>query len=154
MVLAHGIGPKLGWSLVGHSLSLCSILHPCIYCRKDNFLGGFVYLVIHWSFCLATEGGLFRFYTLNAVNHSYELSPLMLGCLPYPRSLSLPGDAPYSTTLSFADFHLFSWPSGHSSCPYTHLILNPVFFSLSPLPPSSILQSASSIGGRIAPLMG
>ena len=44
----HGMGLHLGQSLVGHSLSLCSIFVPALLVRLDKFwvegfVGGFVY---------------------------------------------------------------------------------------------------------------
>jgi hypothetical protein len=53
--------------------------------------------------------------------------------------LSCPGDIPTFSPLSIADFHSFSWPSSHLSCPSQHLILNPPFPSLLPsLPAPSV----------------
>jgi hypothetical protein len=46
------------------------------------------------------------------------LPSLILECLPYARSLSDSGDAPTSPTLSVADFHSFTWPSGHATSQY------------------------------------
>lgn len=51
-------------------------------------------------------------------------SPTMiLRCLPYPKYLASPGDAPHLPPLSVADS--FSCPSGNLPCPSQHMILNP-----------------------------
>jgi hypothetical protein len=78
-----------------------------------------VFLSLHWGSCF------FRFHIPNALSHS-SISPLILGCLPYPRLLSSSGDAPTSPSypLSFANFYSFSWSSDNLSCPYPYLILN------------------------------
>ena len=88
-MLAHGIDLKLGWLLVSHSLTLCSLLRACISYRQvkfwvESFVGGLVSLIAplgflsgyrrwllqvpyphSWAFCLRTD----------------TLSP---GCLPHP----------------------------------------------------------------------
>ena len=48
-MLAHGIDLKLGWLLVSHSLTLCSLLRACISYRQvkfwvESFVGGLVSL--------------------------------------------------------------------------------------------------------------
>jgi hypothetical protein len=50
---------------------------------RISFVGWLVSLLLHWGSCLERGGSLF-----NAVSHSQ-------GCLPNPRSLSLPGNSPY-----------------------------------------------------------
>ena len=59
--------------------------------------------------------------------------PLILGHLLYAKSPACPGDThhPYSLV---ADFHSFTWPSGHFFCLSPHLTLNttPQFPSRSP----------------------
>ena len=97
-MLDHRLGLKLGQVLVGHSLSLCYIHSSFISCRQDklwveNFVGELVSLSLHWSSCLATGGGLLRVHITNAESQ-IRTPPLILGCLTYPRSQSLPGDAP------------------------------------------------------------
>jgi hypothetical protein len=74
-MLAHGMSLKLGWLFVGHSLSLCSILHACISYRQNKFgvkgfVGELVSLSFHWGSCLATGGGLFRIHIPHVVSHS------------------------------------------------------------------------------------
>jgi hypothetical protein len=88
-------------------------------------------------------------------------APEFLGNLPYPRSLtSWRWKPPPHTSLSAADFHLFSWPSVHLSCPSPNLILKlPLPLCLPPtpvpflcLPPMAVLFpllreiQASSLG--------
>jgi hypothetical protein len=54
-----------------------SLLPPCAYiiCRQDkfwveSFVGGLVSQSLHWSSCLATGFGFFRFHIPNVVSHS------------------------------------------------------------------------------------
>ena len=37
MTFAHGMGLKLGWLLVGYSLSLQPIAHACNFCTQSKF---------------------------------------------------------------------------------------------------------------------
>jgi hypothetical protein len=72
---AYQVGLKLGWFLVDNSLSLCSILGPCISYRRDkfwveSFIGGFVSLLLYLDSCLATGGGLFRFHIPKVICHN------------------------------------------------------------------------------------
>ena len=73
-MLAHGMGFKLGLLLVGHSLPLLHTTPPAFLVDRidtfgvKSFLGELVSLLLHWGFCLATGGDLFRFYISNAVS--------------------------------------------------------------------------------------
>jgi hypothetical protein len=79
--------------LVNHSLSLCSISHPCISCRRDTF----------WVKLFFVNGlSLLRFLPgLQALQVPYSnccesqlrSPPWILGSLPYPRSVVGPLDA-------------------------------------------------------------
>jgi hypothetical protein len=125
----------LGQLLVVCPLSLCSIPNHYISCRHDkfgveSFVGGLGFLPGHRRQPLQAP-------YLQCCESQLRSPPLILRLLPYPRTLSCPGDAFYSHPPSLADFHSFSFPSGHVSCPSPHLILNHPFPFLSPLPPSS-----------------
>jgi hypothetical protein len=52
-----------------------------------------------------------------------------------------------SPSLSAADFHSFSWPSGHLSCLFPHLILNPPVPSPILVPPSLFLLLSVCVWG-------
>ena len=54
LVFAHGMGLKLSWLLVGHSLSLCSIFVPVLLVDKTK-LGSKV-LWMGWCLCPSTVG--------------------------------------------------------------------------------------------------
>jgi hypothetical protein len=67
LVLAHDMDLKLGWLLVSHSLSLCSIFVPVFLLNRTNF--GLKVLLMGWYLhpytggpCQATGDGLFRFH--------------------------------------------------------------------------------------------
>ena len=100
MAFSHEMGLKLGQLLVGHSLKLCSILVPAFLVDRINlglkvlWVGWMVSLTLYWHSCLATGDGLFRFHIPNAKSQ-LRSPPLILGHLPYPQSLSTPGDAHY-----------------------------------------------------------
>lgn len=56
---AHGLGHKMGWSLVGYSFSICFISVPAILGQR--FSRWFSVPSLHRGSCVATAGGLFRF---------------------------------------------------------------------------------------------
>jgi hypothetical protein len=91
---------KLSQLLNGHSLSLCSL--PCVsYTFRENefwyesFVGGLVSRSFHWCSLLAAGGTLFWFHIINV---TIKVTPLILECLNYPRSLSCPENASYLPT--------------------------------------------------------
>ena len=123
MLLACGMGLKLGQLLVRHSLGLCLILNLCISCGQDkfwvrSFVGGFVSLLIHGGSCLATGGDPFRFHIPSAV------SPPLIFRYPPLSQFSVTSWRYFSYPWCVSDFHSFPWPSGHLSCPFSHLIMN------------------------------
>lgn len=76
------------------------------------------------------------------LHHSLSLGPdrivkppLILGHLPYPRSLSHPENVPHLSNPVNYDFHSFSWPFDPLSCPSPYLILNLPISSLSQFRP-------------------
>ena len=99
LVLAHEMGLQLGL-LVGHCLSLYSIPHTCIPCRQDkfwieSFVGELVSLLLHWRSFLHTGVVVFRFDIPQCCKSQLRSHTLIL---PYSRSLSPLGDAPYLLT--------------------------------------------------------
>ena len=97
--------------------------------------------VSHWGPCLAIGDGLFRLHSPNAVSHSYSHAHWFLGGSPIPGLCHILEMPPPPHTPSLADFHSFSWPSGHLSCPSPHLIFNlPI-----PIPIPSTTQFPSFI---------
>ena len=129
------MGLKLGWLLVGHSLSYWSLSPACISCNRDkfwfeSFVCRLVSLLLNWGSCLATGDGLFRFYIPNVGIHPHWfLSTFLISglCLAWEMS-------PTSSPLSVADFQLLSWPSIHPFCLSLHLILNAFITLPNPLP--------------------
>ena len=124
LVLGTGARPWDG-SQVSHFLSL--LLCLCFY-SQDKFwlessVGGLVSLLLHWGFCLATVGGLYRFHIPIVCESQLRSPPLILGYLPYSRPLVLELSL-ISSLLLVVNFHSFSWPSSHLSCLFLHLILN------------------------------
>lgn len=96
-MLAFGVCLKLGYLLVEYSLILASIPRPCISCRQDVWCWRFV---VGWSTYRSTEvaAWLQDLISLGFISPMLWVQlrspPLILGCLPYSRSLSHPGDAP------------------------------------------------------------
>ena len=89
---------KLGWLLVGNPLSHCSISCVCISYWQDKFgVESFLGVldcyhstgVPTWLQEVASPRSISQF-----CDSQLRLPLLILGYLPYPRSLSHPGDAP------------------------------------------------------------
>ena len=125
----------MGWvsSWVGYCLAQSSVSAPCsvpaFLVDRINF--GLKVLCVSWCPYNAT-GFLpgFRRWPLQVpypqcCESQLRSPPLILQLLPSPRSLSLSGDVPASSPPLVADFHSFSWPSGHPSCASPNQILNP-----------------------------
>ena len=151
-MLAYGIGFKLGELFVGHILSHCSIPHLFISCRQDkfwieSFMGELMSLLIApLGFLLSYRSLPLQVPHTQCCESQLRSSPLNLGCLPLTQVSVSSWRCPLISLLpSFADFHSFSWPPSCLSCPSPHLILNPLFPSPSPLPPSAIPPSVSYI---------
>jgi len=133
------VGLVIGWPF-SQSLISPPSLHICT--DRINLRWKVLWVVwclslLHWGSCLPTGGIFFRFQW----SESQLRSPsLILWCLPYPKSLSCPGDAPpTSSALSVADFHSFSWPFSHLlSFPTPDTELLPIS-PLSKFPPSFFL---------------
>ena len=141
-----GIGGGKGiWSK--YIIYLCSLPSTCITCRQDkfwveSFMGGLVSLLLLWGSCWLQE-----------VVSSGSISPvlccesqlrstlLILGCIPYPRSLYLPGDASHILTHANCR-HVSCSSSGRSWTPHSpphhlshpdsslHLLLMTILFLL------------------------
>lgn len=144
-MLAQGIGFKLGQLLVGFSFGLCSI--PAFLSNgtnsgsNENFVGGFVSLTCHWGFCLATGGGLFRFYIPTVKHPDKDHQHCLLGPSPIQALRDFLKIFPsHQPTGRFSFILLTLWTS------LTNLIQPPIPLSLLstpsallPLPPITIL---------------
>ena len=127
------MGLKLGQLLVGPTNWLFpqSLFHPsCLHFLKDkvwfeNFVGGLVYLSLHWHSFLGTGGGLFGFCFPSITSHS-KITHID-SWVPNLSQVSVSSwRCSYFFTLSVAGFHSFSWLSRYLYCASTYLILNPL----------------------------
>jgi hypothetical protein len=142
LVFSHEMGLRLVLLLVGQSLRLCFISIPAFLVHRIRLA---LKIWQRVGVSVAPLGRLsgYRKWPLKVLfpkcsESQLRLSPVILGWLPYPRSC--PEDAPLtSSPLSVADFHSYSWPSNHLSCPSPHLILN----SSLPLPALSLPPPAT-----------
>ena len=133
-MLAHGMGLRLSQVLVDHSLTLCSIPILAFFVRRIN-LGLKVLWVGAPIAPLGFLPGYRRFYINHCCESHLKSPPLILGSLPYPRSLTPPLDPnPSSCRIPFILVALLSL-----STPDRELPPLPPYL----LPPSFLLSSAS-----------
>ena len=98
-MLAHGMGLKLGWLLVGQSLSLCSSPVPIFLVDRINF--GLKFLWVGW--CLYCSTGVPA--RLQEVTSSGSIAPMRGGLFFF------------SFVLSLCEFHTMSPNCSHLPVP-------------------------------------